>query len=308
MEKKIYDMIIIGAGPAGLSAALYAGRANLSVLVIEKPNVGSLIMAHKIDNYPGFYGSPSGKLIYETMKKQAMDFNVEFCSATFLGFDIFGEEKIVKTDLSNFFTKTIIIATGNLKNSSKKILGEEKFIGQGVSYCATCDGAFTKNYTVSLCGKGEEIIEEALFLTRYSKVINLFITEENNEFYEKNLLELKKFENVNIHFNSIIKEIIGNEFVEKLIVNISGEDREIKSDFVFLYLGTKSNSELYSEVASLDKSGFIITDENMKTNFDFIFAAGDIRSKAIRQVTTATSDGTIAALNALKYILKNKKS
>lgn len=303
MNQKVYDVIIIGAGPAGLTSALYLGRSNLSVLVIEKPNIGSLLMAHKIENYPGIYGSPSGKLIYETMKKQASEFNVEFTFATLLGFDINGTEKIVKTDVSNFFTKTIIIATGTFKNTEKKIPGESEFLGKGVSYCATCDGAFTKNLVVSLCGKGEEIIEEALFLTKFSKEINLFITGNKTEEYD---ILLKNFKNVNIFFNSVVTSINGKDYVENIKVLMNGEEKIIKTDFIFLYLGTKSTSELFNEIATLDKNGYIITDENMNANYEFVFAAGDIRSKNIKQVTTATSDGTIAALNVLKYILKNK--
>lgn len=303
MNQKVYDVIIIGAGPAGLTSALYLGRSNLSVLVIEKPNIGSLLMAHKIENYPGIYGSPSGKLIYETMKKQASEFNVEFTFATLLGFDINDTEKIVKTDVSNFFTKTIIIATGTFKNTEKKIPGESEFLGKGVSYCATCDGAFTKNLVVSLCGKGEEIIEEALFLTKFSKEINLFITENKTEEYD---ILLKNFKNVNIFFNSIVTSINGKDYVENIKVLMNGKEKIIKTDFIFLYLGTKSTSELFNEIAILDKNGYIITDENMNANYEFVFAAGDIRSKNIKQVTTATSDGTIAALNVLKYILKNK--
>ena len=306
MNKKIDDVIIIGAGPAGLTSALYLGRSNLSVLVIEKPNIGSLLMAHTIENYPGIYGSPSGKLIYETMKKQASEFNVEFKYATLLGFDVYGEEKIVKTDVSNFSTKTIIIATGAAKNGEKKIIGESEFLGKGVSYCATCDGAFTRNHTVSLCGKGEEVIEEAMFLTRFSKEINLFITETESEIYNSLLSNLRTFENVHIYFNSVVTAIEGKEYVENVKVLTNGEEKIFKTDFIFLYLGTKSSSELFNEVANLDKKGYIITDENMKTNYDFIFAAGDVRSKDVKQVTTATSDGTIAALSALKYILKNR--
>ncbi|MGL4357142.1 NAD(P)/FAD-dependent oxidoreductase [Cetobacterium sp.] len=307
MENKIYDVVIIGAGPAGLTSALYAGRSNLSVLVIEKPTVGSLLMAHKIENYPGIQGSPTGKDIYNLMKEQTLKFNVEFVDATFLGFDLLGENKIVKTDKDNFAAKTIIIASGWAKNGAKKLPGEEQYLGKGVSYCATCDGAFTRNMSVSLFGKGKEIAEEALFLTKYSKEIHMFLTEDSDESEDKSLMEtLKANEKIKMYYSSKLLEIKGEEFVEEVIAEVAGEKINCKTQFAFLYLGTKSLKELYGEIAPLDESGYLITDEAMHTSIEGIFAAGDVRSKMIRQVTTATSDGTIAALEAIKFVLKKQ--
>ncbi|MGL4988337.1 MAG: NAD(P)/FAD-dependent oxidoreductase [Cetobacterium sp.] len=306
MNAKIYDVVIIGAGPAGLTAALYAGRSNLSVLVIEKPSVGSLLMAHKIENYPGINGSPTGKDIYNLMKEQTTKFNAEFVEATFLGFDLTTEYKIVKTDKESFTAKTVIIASGWAKNGSKKLPGEVEYLGKGVSYCATCDGAFTRNMTVSLFGKGTEIAEEALFLTKYSKEIHMFITDEKEECEDETMATLKANEKVKIHLSTKLLEIKGEEFVEEVVVEEAGVPTTYKSQFAFLYLGTKSLKELYGEVSTLDDSGYIITNESMHTSISGIFAAGDVRSKAIRQVTTATSDGTIAALEAIKYVLKKE--
>ncbi|MGL6115540.1 NAD(P)/FAD-dependent oxidoreductase [Cetobacterium sp. SF1] len=307
-NNNIYDLIIVGAGPAGLSAAIYAGRANLKVLVLEKDNVGSLIMAHKIDNYPGFPSGMTGRDLYQQMKNQAINFKVEFKTATFLGVDVFSNPKIVKTDSENFSAHGVIIATGWSKNSNSKIPGEHEFIGKGVSYCATCDGAFTRGMTVSLFGKGEEVAEEALFLTRYAKNIQIFVSGESLQCNHDLLETLKSNEKISIILNAELKEISGTEYVEKAIVSVNGEEKTYKTDYAFLYLGTKSPSELYGEFAKLDNQGYILTDELMKTNIEGIFAAGDIRSKHIRQVTTATSDGTIAAMEAIKYtILKKKK-
>lgn len=303
----IYDLVIIGAGPAGLAAAIYAGRANLKVLVLEKENTGSLIMAHKIDNYPGFPHGLTGKDLYQEMKNQAINFKVEFRTATFLGLDVFSNPKVVKTDAENLHAHGVIVATGWSKNSNSKIPGEHEFLGKGVSYCATCDGAFTRGMTVSLFGKGEEVAEEALFLTRYSKQIQIFVTDKNLQCNHDILETLTSNENVKIFTNATLKEIQGSEYVEKVLVDIDGETQEFKSDYAFLYLGTKSPSELYGEFAKLDNQGYIITNELMKTNIDGVFAAGDIRSKTIRQVTTATSDGTIAGMEAIKYVLLKKK-
>ncbi|MGL5089160.1 MAG: NAD(P)/FAD-dependent oxidoreductase [Cetobacterium sp.] len=307
MNKKIYDVVIIGAGPAGLTSALYTGRSNLSVLVIENPNVGSLLMAHKIENYPGINNSPTGKEIYTLMKEQALKFHAEFVNATFLGFDLSGENKMVKTDKENFITKTIIIASGWAKNSSKKLPGEGEFLGKGVSYCATCDGAFTRNMSVSLFGKGKEIAEEALFLTKYSKEIHMFVSDELEDFGDESLATtLKANDKVKIHLSSKLLEIKGEEFVEEIVVEENGIMNAYKSQFAFLYLGTKSLKELYGEVSPLDENGYIITNDSMHTSIEGIFAAGDVRSKHIRQVTTATSDGTIAALEVIKFVLKKE--
>lgn len=307
MENKVYDVVIIGAGPAGLTAALYAGRSNLSVLVIEKPNTGSLLMAHKIENYPGILGSPTGKDIYTLMKEQTLKYNVEFVSASFSAFDLFGEYKVVKTDVENFSGKTVIIASGWAKSGSKKLPGEEKYLGKGVSYCATCDGAFTKNMTVSLFGKAKEIAEEALFLTKYSKEILMFMTDSCDDNCDKALMEaLKANEKIKMYYSTELIEIKGDEFVEEVVVKVNGTDTTYPTQFAFLYLGTRSLKELYGEVATLDEQGYIVTNESMHTSIEGIYAAGDVRSKNIRQVTTATADGTIAALESIKYVLKKQ--
>ena len=176
--EKIYDVIIVGGGPAGLTAGLYTGRAKLSTLIIEKSGMGSLYMAHKIDNYPGFPEGLTGTELNNLMKEQAKKFGAEFVEGTLLGFDPYEEVKIVKTDAGNFKGKNIIVATGTGKSFVKKIKGEKELLGKGVSYCATCDGAFTKFMTVSLIGQGEELAEEALFLTKFSKHIRVMVTED----------------------------------------------------------------------------------------------------------------------------------
>lgn len=300
MENNIFDLIIIGAGPAGLAAAIYAGRANLKVLVIEKDKIGSLIMAHKIDNYPGFPEGITGEDLYEKIKIQALKYNVEFEDTSLLGITLNEDKKIVKTISKNFIGKSIIIASGWAKNNGSKIKGEEEFLGKGVSYCANCDGAFTKNLTVGVFGNGEEAIEEAIFLTRYAKEI-LFFTKESEP---ANLILNPQ---IKVILNATLKEIQGNDYVESVEVEENGLLKKYNLDYIFLYLGTKNPTELYREVSTLNPQGYLITDENMKTNIDGIFAAGDIRAKAIRQVSTAISDGTIAAMSAIKYLSKNKK-
>lgn len=304
MSEKIYDVIIVGGGPAGLTAALYAGRGRLSTLVIEKAGQGSLYMAHKIDNYPGFPEGITGTDLNLLMKKQAEKFGAEFVEGTLLGFDPYEEIKIVKTDAGNFKGKNIIVATGTGKNFGKKIKGEKELLGKGVSYCATCDGAFTKFMTVSLIGQGEELAEEALFLTKFSKVIRVMVTEEEFKCSKESYEALKNSEKVEIITGVKLLEIKGKEYVEELVVEEKGEEKIYKSDFAFLYLGTKNNTEMYGEFAKLDKEGFIITDENLKMNVEGMYAAGDIRSEVVRQVTVATAEGTKVALEVMKRVLK----
>lgn len=304
--KRIYDMVIIGGGPAGLTAAIYAGRANLDVLVIEKREIGSLLIAHSIDNYPGFPEGISGRGLYDLKKKQALKYGVEIVEATFLELDIFEEPRVVKTDVENYYAHTVILASGWPKNNEKKVAGEAEFVGRGVSYCATCDGAFTRNLTVGLFGQGDEVAEEALFLTRYSKEILVFAPEGDLKCHEELKEALAKHTNVKMVANSKLKKIEGNDYVEKVVVVEDGKDVEYSLDYAFLYLGTKSSEELYAGVADLDPNGYLITGDNMATKVEGIYAAGDIRSKGIRQVTTAVADGTIASMEATKYILKKK--
>lgn len=306
--EKIYDIIIVGAGPAGLTAGIYAGRGNLSTLILEKEGIGSMIMSHQIDNYPGSHIGASGKEIYNIMKKQALDFNCEIKSATVLGFDPYDEIKIVKTDAGNFKTRYIVIATGLGKIGAKKIKGESQFLGMGVSYCATCDGAFTKGKVVSLVGKGDEIIEEALFLTRYAKEVNIFLTSSDLDCNKELKEAILSKENVKIIKNAKLLEIKGEEAVTELDLEIDNNKKVAPTDFVFLYLGTKNNLELYGEFVNLSPSGYIITDETMKTRTDKMYAIGDIREKVVRQIATATNDGVVATTFILKEILKSKKN
>lgn len=304
---KVYDLIVIGGGPAGATAALYTGRSNLNVLVIEKPEVGALISAHKIDNYPGFPNGITGKELYETIQKQAQKFGAEFVEDTFLELDIYSHPRVVKASKGNYEGTGIIIATGWPKNNSKKIIGEKEFTGNGVSYCATCDGFFTKGRITSVFGNGHEAVEEALFLTKHAKVINVFCDKDDLEVEAELKEQLLSNENVKLFTNAKLLEVLGNQYVEKVKVDIAGEIKEMESDFAFLYLGTKSNSELYQGFAKLNDEGYIITDENMACEVEGVWAAGDIRERTVRQVTTAVSDGTLAGIEAIKYVMKKKR-
>lgn len=302
--EKIYDVIIIGGGPAGLTAGLYTGRSRLSTLIIEREGKGSLCMAHQVDNYPGFPEGITGVELNRRMREQTKRFGVEFVEGTLLGFDPYEAIKVVKTDAGNFKGKNIIVATGTGKSFVKKIKGEQEFLGKGVSYCATCDGAFTKFMTVSLIGQGEELAEEALFLTKFSKHIRVMVTEDEFKCSKESYEALTSSEKVEIITGVKLLEIKGKDYVEELVVEEKGEEKVYKSDFAFLYLGTKNNTEMYGEFAKLDKEGYIVTGADMKMNVEGMYAAGDIRSGVIKQVTVATAEGTIAALEVIKRVLK----
>jgi len=303
-----YDVVIIGAGPAGLTSAIYIARANMKVLVIEKKDVGSLIKAHKVDNYPGFPEGISGIDLYGKMKEQAKRFSVEFVEDTFFELNIEEDVKEVKCVNNIYKSKVVILAGGWPKNNSKKLPGEKEYIGKGVSYCATCDGFFTKNRVVSIFGEGNEVAEEALYLTKYAKEVKVY-TNESELNCDKDLKEaLESKENYSLVCNAKLLEIKGSDYVEKIVFEKNSETEEVEVDYVFLYLGTKSNEEIYMSFAKLDEEGYIITDEEMRCEVEGIYAAGDIRAKKIRQVTTATSDGTIAGMEAIKYLSKKNKS
>lgn len=303
----VYDVIIVGGGPAGLTAGLYTSRAKLNTLIIEKKETGSLIMAHKVDNYPGFPMGISGKDLYKLMKEQTERFGANFVDATVLDFDVYSEEnKIVKTDKGNFRGKTVIIATGTGNSDNKKIKGEKELLGNGVSYCATCDGAFTKFMEVSLFGQGEEVAEEALFLTKFAKKIRIFVNASELKCNQEVFDALANSDKVEIIYNAELVEIKGNEYVESVDVKIDGELKNYSTAFAFLYLGTKSKAEMYGTITDLDNHGFIVTKDGLKINVDGMYAAGDIRSGVVRQVTVAVAEGTIAAMEVIKEVLKKK--
>lgn len=306
MDNK-YDLIVVGAGPAGITAAIYAARNNQKVIVIENEELGSMLTSHKIDNYPGFVNGISGKELYNNMKQQAIRFNVTFKNEIFFDLEDFGNYKTVKTEKTRYDGHAVIIATGINKKSQKKYKGEEEFIGRGVSYCAACDGAFFSDAVVSVFGKGNETSEEVLMLSEIARKVYYFINDNKLEVEHEIMEKLENTSKIELVYNAQLDEIFGEQLVKKVVVNVNNVKTEYDVDGIFLYLGTKSNFELYSIFANVDDSGMIITDENMETITKGIYAAGDIRKKSVRQVTTAVSDGTIAAMSAIKYIINLKK-
>lgn len=296
----IYDIIVIGGGPAGLTAAIYAGRANKKVLILEKGTFGGQITSSpKVENIPGFI-SVTGNEFAEKLIEQAvsLDAEIECCEAQKI---ICGEEYTVVTDEGEFKGKTVIIATG----TKHRLLGlpkEEEFIGNGISFCAVCDGAFYEGKDVAVIGGGNSALQEAILLSDTCKKVyvvqNLdFLTGE--EKLQKVLFEK---ENVEIIYGAKVEKLLGEKTFEGITISKNGEEKDISLDGMFVAIGLLPQNEQFSDVISLDENGYVDADENCLTNAKGIFVAGDCRRKRIRQVATAAADGAIAALAACNYL------
>ena len=302
------DIIIIGAGMAGLTAALYAGRMNLDVLVLENGIVGGQIAnATGIENYPGF-AKISGKELITTLQEQAESFGAvvdEFDAIEKVALN--GSPKIIETEEHIYEADSVIIASG--MNRRKLPLKEEaKFAGKGVHYCELCDGHMYQDKIIAVMGGGNAAVDAANFITKYAKKLYLIHRSEfrADEVSVKRLLENPKAE---ILLQTEITALKGDKRLERIEISDknSGEKREIDVDGIFVNIGVVPNTELFKEEITLSKSGRIMAGENCKTNIPGVFAAGDVREKEIRQLTTAAADGTTAALLAEKYIVKLKE-
>lgn len=310
MESLNYDVAIIGAGPAGLSAAVYAARGGLKTVVFERALIGGQItVTEDVENYPGFIQAVNGFEIANKFKAHAEKFGAVIKEEDVSAITIDGLDKFIKTDKVTYKVKSVIIATG-AHPRKLDVPGEEKYIGRGVSYCATCDGAFYRDKTVAVVGGGDSAIEEAIFLTKFARKV--YIIHRREELRAVKIVQDRAFKNekIEVVWNSVIQEIGGGDFVEKAILfnRKSEEVTEIKIDGIFIYVGILPNNELLRSEIEFDPAGFIPTDEKMETNIPGVFAAGDIVHKILRQVVTATSDGAIAAFSAEKWIEENSEN
>jgi thioredoxin reductase (NADPH) len=300
---KLYDVIIIGGGPAGLSAAIYTARSGRSTLVIERMAVGGqAVNTSLVENYPGLE-SVGGIDLTQAMYRQAKKFGIEESYGEVTGLIIEKDVKIVKTSQGDFKSRVVIIAAG-LERQKLDIPGEKEFTGRGVSYCATCDGAFFRDRNVAVIGGGNAALTEALELTRFASSVT--VVHRRHELRAAKIEQDRAFKEPKLHFvwDSVVEEVLGDNAVNKITIrNIkSGEKTALEVSGVFVAVGFTPNTGYLKGVVAMDAAGSVITNQVMETNVPGIFAAGDIRSGSIRQLVAAAGDGAVAAVTAEKYL------
>lgn len=301
---KIYDTIIIGGGPAGYTAALFAVRAGLKTLVLEKFSAGGqMAQTNQIDNYPGFENGIEGFSLGHKMKQGAQRFGVKSLQKTVFSVDFEPKIKKITTDSGDFYAKTVIIATG-AKHKHLGLENEENLIGKGLGYCAACDGMFFKGKNVAVIGGGNSAAADSLLLSKICKKVYLIHRRDTlraTKIYHEPILNS---ENIEIKWNSKAIRFIFDDTVKGIeIKNIKTNSLEtIAVDGIFISIGRTPETEIFKDILELDNNGYIIADETTKTNIDGVFAAGDVRTKIVRQIVTAVSDGAVAAHFAEEYL------
>ena len=304
ITEHIYDMIVVGGGPGGYTAALYAARAGLDTVILEKLSAGGqMALTEQIDNYPGFEDGIDGFSLGEKMKRGTERFGVETKLAEVLSLDLSGTVKKAETSEGPLFARIIVLATG-AGPRELGIEGEQELIGKGVNYCAACDGMFYKNKTVVIAGGGNTAAADALILSRICKkviVVHRRDTLRATKIYHEPLM---KAENVEFRWDSEIIELLHDEKVIGIrLRNVkTGEETTLACDGVFVSIGRKPSSELVKDQVEVDPAGYIIADESTRTNIPGVFAVGDVRTKALRQVVTAVADGATAVHYAEEYL------
>jgi len=303
VEKQLYDLIILGGGPAGFTAALYGVRAGLSVLILEKMMLGGeIVSTDRLDNFPGFPEGISGAEFGMLLQQQADNLSIPVKNVEIESVSLDGEIKKVTTPDQEFEGKTVLIATGTEPNLLGA-RGEKELLGRGVSYCATCDAAFFKDKEVAVVGGGNAALEETIFLDRFASKI--YLIHRRDQFRGVKGLQDKVLglSGVEVLWNTTVSEIEGEKKVRGLQIKQEGKDRFLGVDGIFIYAGRTANAPyLQDEAIEVSDTGFIITNEKMETSLPGVYAAGDIRRKFLRQVITAAADGAVAATAAAQFI------
>jgi len=298
-----YDIIIIGGGPAGLSAGIYTSRLGSKTLLLEKLTPGGQItLSSEIENYPGVCEVKSGLEFMACWPDQAKRFGCEIKSEEAKELRIENGEWRIKTSKNEYTAKAVIVATGSTPKKAG-FEGEAEYTGRGVSYCAVCDGFFYKDKIVAVIGGGDTALEEALYLSKIAKKV--YLIHRRDKFKAAPSTQKRVFNTLNIEiiYNETVKKVFGNEFVEGIILS---SNKEIKLDGIFVFVGRKVNNELIKNITALNEWGEVKVDLNMKTNKKGLYAAGDIRENSVKQVVAAAGDGSVAAINAVKYVEKLK--
>lgn len=302
----VYDIIIIGGGPGGLTAGIYGSRSKLKTLVIEKGRVGGqAATTEEMENYPGFFNGTTGPGLMKQMEDHAKFFGTEFIKDEVKDIITEGFLKRIVTKNGEYLTKTVILSTG----AEPRVLGvkgEGALRGKGVSYCATCDADFFEELDVVVVGSGDAAIEEAIYLTRFANKVTIIVLHEEGTLDATPVIQERAYQNPKIEFiwNSVLDEIVGDGIVEGVKVkNLkTNEISELEVNGVFIFVGTVPRTEFLKGIIDLDPRGYILTNDMMETSVDGIYAVGDVRQKFLRQVVTASADGAIAAVAAEKYI------
>lgn len=305
-EKHIYDMMIVGGGPGGYTSALYAARAGLDTLILEKLSAGGqMALTEQIDNYPGFEEGIDGFTLGEKMRRQAERFGAKTQLTEVLSLDLSGEVKKVETGEGMRYGKTVILATG-ADHRELGIAGEKELIGKGVSYCASCDGMFYKDKTVAIVGGGNSAAADALILSRICKKVILIHRRDTlraTKIYHEPLM---KAENMEFCWNSTVSALLYDEKLTGVRLRDvhTGQERDVFCNGLFVSIGRKPVTELVKGQLELDEAGYILADESTRTSLSGVFAVGDVRAKVLRQIVTAVADGAVAVHYAEEYLAK----
>lgn len=301
-NKNIYDLVIIGAGPSGITAAIYAKRAGLNLRIIEKgPVGGQVISTNEIENYPGF-SKISGFMLAMELENHLNELNIKIDGNEVILVE--KEKNLFKVTLDNketIYSKTLVSAQG-ARPRSLKLENEEKFLANGISFCATCDGAFYKDQEVIVVGGGNSAVDEAYFLSNICKKVTILQNLDKLTADQKGIDLLKNKENISIILSATVKKYLGENQLEGILYQKDGKDIELKADGVFLFVGMKPNTELFTKFNVLDDYGYFLANEKLMTKEKGLFAIGDIRQKHIRQIVTAMSDGAIVVNSILEYL------
>ena len=297
----IYDIIIVGAGPAGLTAAIYALRSNKKVLVLEKETIGGQMSSSPlIENYPGFL-SISGSELANNLYSQVIELGGEVELEEVLSIE-FGEIKTITTDMGKYEARAIILATG-AKYRKLGLEKEDEFIGKGISFCVACDGAFYRDKTVAVIGGGNSAVINAITLSDICEKVYVVQNLDKLSAEASLINKLNEKKDIEIIYNATVQEIIGDNNLNGIVISINNtEKRKLEIDGMFISIGLVPQNEFIKDTVTLDNYGYIKSDAECVTNIEGVFVAGDCRTKNVRQITTATADGSIAAINAVKYL------
>jgi thioredoxin reductase (NADPH) len=304
MTDTIRDMVIIGGGPAGLTAGIYAARARMDVVLFEKGAYGGqMVTTAHIENYPGFPGGIGGFELADLMHKQAEEFELPIEYRTVDSITKDGDIFVLATEQGEVRSRTVLIATGATP-IKLGVPGEERLTGRGVSYCATCDGALYRERVVAVIGGGDSAVEEALFLTRFASKVHIVHRRDELRAMPISRERVAANEKITMEWNTVLTEVRGDDEVVELVLEDvgSGKNRTLAADGVFIYVGITPQTEFIADLVETDGGGFVITDRTMQSSIPGLYAAGDVRSESIRQVSSAVGDGATAAFYAYKYL------